>query len=313
MSIDEEKKRKALELVREGDEIFCSQWGIDAEELRRSDGMSLSAIEKYNEALALWPECMQALVGRCILGKLIGDIEGAKRDARAALGLGPGACELSMIASTLEGEEARVVLRDGMTRTREGSIEYQLLARGVADSYFREGNFLSHARELKSLASTDLDPQDRPSVFESLGSAYRILGEFDKAEAAYRRALPESAASLIRLLMERGETEKALQTIAGFAADLEPHDVLVLGALTKVLGGLDVPEAREALEAVLEVEYITGLDGFSAGVLYRHLGEHQNARRHLERFRAINAANPKEWGVTLKWRDSVAERILGEL
>lgn len=309
-----EIQKKALELVKEAGLVLYPPDpnggvpGFEASVVFEGSERRDRAIELYTEALELWPNCVPALVHRCANRGLNGDIEGAKADARRALALQPRPFEYSLLAFPFEGEEAREVLRLGMERVGGDSPAYPGLWGDLAGTYFYEGNFAAQAQELESLCASG---KARSYHYSALGMAYEALGQPETAESVYLKSLPETAESLIRLRMQ-GDPDRALATLQEYKASIEPDDAVVYGALIKALAGRAVPELEEAIEAVKRngESNIFGVDGFSAGVLLLAQGDTEIARAHLRAFLEMVESNPKEWGVTMRWRVKKAKELL---
>lgn len=308
-----EIQEKATELVREAGRVLYPpspdgsvvfEPAVVFEESDRRE----RAIELCTEALKLWPNCVRALVSRCTTRALNGDTQGAQEDARRALALQPEPYDYTLLAFPFQGEEARQVLRTGMERIGEDSPAYAGLWGDLAGTYFYEGNFAAQARELEALCASG---KARSFDYSYLGMAYEALGKPKKAEAVYLKSLPESAESLIRLRMQ-GDPDLALATLEEHKTSLEPDDVLIYGALIKALARRAVPELDDALKAVERngEDNLFGIDGFSAGVLLLTRGEKEHGRAHLKAFLEMVGSNPKEWGVTMRWRAEKARKLL---
>ncbi len=274
----------------------------DGERFRRS-------VVMYNEALALWPECIEALLDRSMSHYFLEDIEAAKRDAKSALALDPDERHYLLLSAPFQGTEAREILLLGMQKVGPASPLYEMLWGRLATTYFYEGDFAGQARELEALLAKD---PSACSVHRSeLGGAYEALGEVEKAEVIYEEGLPDTADCLIRLRMQ-GETDAALATLDRVRPFLESDDALIYGALIKALGGQPIPEILQAFEALKRQGEgnLFGVDGFAAGVLLLSSGETHSAHLHLRNFLEMVKSNPTEWGVTMRWRADKARHLL---
>lgn len=314
IDISQLDKNRALSLVREAGRILYppnDDGGPPAFDPMSALGYGKRnslAEAKYSEALEVWPNCIDALVMRSANRFQMGDSAGAREDATRALQLDPDPRYYILLATVFERADQRRVLRRGMNQAGKEHPLYGILWYSLAQTYFYDGDFESQVSELEALCAFDPSTMN----YESLGGAYRALGQLQKAASAYEKGLPESAESLVRLRMEQGDASASLAILAEYQHSLEQTDVLIYGALIKALDGQSVPEAKEAYEAVVKQgdENLFGVDHFSSGVLLLVLGRKDLGQMHLRRFREWIASNPTEWGVTLRWRGNKAKELL---
>lgn len=315
-----EDKERALELVKEAGKILYppptdgGPPAFDPSQIADGDRQA-KAIEKYTQALELWPACAEALVHRCSTRDLSGDHEGAIEDARRALDLDPEPSYYLLLAGVFEGKDAREILKRGMAKAGRNSPYYEMLWGQVPNTYFYEGDFASQARELEAICEVYGDGEFGGMHYSSLGSAYHALRDNQKAEAAFEKALPESADDLVRLRMETEEVDQVLRTIEEWKEVLDPDDALIYGAVSKALAGRSVQEIDAALEALKRQGDMNmfGVDKFSLGVLQMYQGKRGDAVLNLTEYVLWVRSNPKEWGVTLRWRAEKAQELADKI
>ena len=314
-------KARALELVKEAGKILYpppadgGPPAFDPSQLADGDRQA-KAIEKYTQAIELWPGCAQALVHRCSTRDLSGDHEGAKEDARRALDLDPEPpYYYVLLAGVFGGQEAREILKRGMTKAGRNSPYFETLWGQVPSTYFYEGDFAGQARELEAICKAYGDGEFGGMHYNSLGMAYCALRENQKAEVAFEKALPDSADDLVRLRMETGDADLVLRTIEEWKDALDPDDALIYGAVTKALAGRPVEEIDAALEALKRQGEMNlfGVDQFSLGVLQMYQGKRGDAALNLTEYVLWVRSNPKEWGVTLRWRAEKAQELADKI
>lgn len=318
--MSEENQERALVLVREAGELHQTcigndQRGFDVSQVLSPNGPTPLAIAKYSEALELWPDCVIALVMRCSSRLLMRDREGAQSDAKRALELTSEPQFMSMLARAFDGEEARDVLKIGMKQCPEDTLEYACLWGELAQTYAEVGDYAAQARELEGLCAMNLETDLRRDFFEALGEAYQSLGELRKANLCYEKALPESLPSLIALQMEMGCTDRTLVTIETYREHLFPEEALIATAVTRALAGRKVHNIELAMKAIYEQakSRAYGLDAFSAGVLFKSLGDNELAQTYLTRCMEQVAADPQSWHPSVRWHARKAEELLDQL
>ena len=291
-------------------------------------------VQRYTEAIALDPAFGDAYAERRSELYFLGRRADAKADMRRAYELGVSDPDQYMFMSMpFKGDEKRAILRAGMGLVDRSSEEtawvYTHLYSQLIRSYWYEGNFAENARLLDEWIP-ELAPTEhmyRHSL-QDLGMAYSALGRHVEAETAYRQALAATPAEqkwyvadmVIRTLMHRdahGEARQALQELKG---DLAPDNYAVFNAALVVLQNRGSPESRAASAAALgpaeqlgrrlgPIGKRTNYYSFLLGVIYCGLGRDREAAEILKQFADESAANPSEWGVTMRWEIAKAREL----
>jgi hypothetical protein len=265
------------------------------------------AIELFTEALEVWPQCTDALVGRSMTYSIEGEGDKAKQDALSALEIGIHDRDFLALSGSFEGAEAREVLEKGLEQVGVDSPLYNLLVHRLASTYWYEEEYRKQAEVLESLTQRTTEPM----YHEALGRAWYAAGELTKAEMAYSKVLPNSALSLVHLKMHTLEYAEALTILNKHGDTLPEDEFLTEKAVLDALLGHPV-DYDTALATVQKVgtQNLFGQDDFQAGVLEYSRGNKRLGRYHLRNSMRMLDSNPLEWGVTLAWKRKVAEQLL---
>lgn len=136
------------------------------------------------------------------------------------------------------------------------------------------------------------------SAYENLGATAALQGDYDAAAEWYRKSLehePHSASAAVRLadiLAKLGKLPEAVDVLdAARAANPSSAEVLVL--LGQVhLQLRDYAAAKGAFDQALHLNPELREAHFGLGTALTRLGEAESARPHLQKFRALKAAEP---------------------
>lgn len=284
-------------------------------------------IARYTEATQLDPSLAEAYVKRGTALYFERRRAEAQADMRKAFSLRPNDADLyHSMAYPFEGDERREILRAGMGLADPSSFEYEHLRDVFILTYWYDGNFTEHVRLLEEwLPQLDQTEFMYRHELQSLAQGYSALGEHEKAEATYRRALTVSAGTdrghiaemIIRTRMHRSQYAEAREAIAELRSDLPPDRCRVLDAALLVLLDPASAEARTASHGALPVAEplgrapgpvgnTTNYYSFLLGLIYKGAGRHEAAIELLSRFASESAANKREWAVTLRWEIAMA-------
>ena len=203
-----------------------------------------------------------------------------------------------------------------------GDLEHALiLARRAAEEFPRKpdiltalGNVLDlhgkldEARDAFEVA-VDLDPNGVLQHY-NLGAVLERLGNEDRAEGCYRRALEldenvpsmvEANAALGALLRRQGRLDEAEEIYDNYLAE-DPLDVEMLVEHGICLSDLDrLDEAIERFESALVLEPEHGSALYNEAITLYRLGQNENARQTLERAHRSDPHNPLTLAVLGSW------------
>jgi tetratricopeptide (TPR) repeat protein len=203
-----------------------------------------------------------------------------------------------------------------------GDLDHALiLARRAAEEFPRKpdiltalGNVLDlhgkldEARDAFEVA-VDLDPTGVLQHY-NLGAVLERLGNEDRAENCYRRALEldenvpsmvEANAALGALLRRQGRLEEAEEIYDNYLAE-DPLDVEMLVEHGICLSDLDrLDEAIERFESALALEPQHGSALYNEAITLYRLAQYDNARQTLERAHRADPHNPLTLAVLGSW------------
>ncbi|MFV8750750.1 tetratricopeptide repeat protein [Nannocystaceae bacterium ST9] len=203
-----------------------------------------------------------------------------------------------------------------------GDLDHALiLARRAAEEFPRKpdiltalGNVLDlhgkldEARDAFEIA-VDLDPHGVLQHY-NLGAVLERLGNEERAEGCYRRALEldenvpsmvEANAALGALLRRQGRLEEAEEIYDNYLAE-DPLDVEMLVEHGICLSDLDrLEEAIERFESALALEPEHGSALYNEAITLYRLGQYDNARTTLERAHQADPRNPLTLAVLGSW------------
>jgi len=287
-------------------------------------------ITRYTEAIRLDPALAEAYVKRGCAFRSERRCAEARDDMRKAFSLRPSEITLYLLMpGPFEGEEQREILRVGMGLADPSTWEYEHLRSYFIRTYWYDGNFNEHVRLLEEWV-----PQLDEAAFQyrhelqNLADAYSALGQHERAEATYRRALAVSpvgerrfvAEMVVRARMHRDQFAEAREALKELRSDLPVDRGDMLDAALLVLLDPASRETRTAADTVLAVAErmgtapgptgkSTSYSSFLLGLIYRGAGKHEAAADVLSRFASDSASNTREWAITLRWEIAVARRV----
>ena len=303
-------------------------WALSAQE---RSSLRKWMIELYTEAIAADESFPDAYVKRGTELYFDKQREEAAADMRKAFTLQPENGELYVPMSyPFEGDERRHILHAGMERSSPQSLEYQQLRMLYIQTYWYEGNFVEYVRLLQEWIP-QLDPEDFMfrHQLQQLGSGFSALGQHELSEQAYRMALAagcdpsdkrSAAQMIVRTWMHRVQYDDALSVLAELTDIIPPDELSVLEAVLTVLGSPDSAEAKSVTLAALPAAELLGkqpgpLGGstsyysFLLGIVLLGVERIEEAKELLTRFANESAANPREWGITLRWEIAKAREL----
>ena len=137
------------------------------------------------------------------------------------------------------------------------------------------------------------------------------------ADTAEKRSPSEM---IVRTRMHRDQYNEALAALAEFSDTIPADELSVLKAVLTVLASPGSAEAKTACREALPAAELLGRRpgplgdstsyySFLLGVIYIGLERTEAARELLTRFADESAANPREWGITLRWEIAKARDL----
>jgi tetratricopeptide (TPR) repeat protein len=230
----------------------------------RENGKQNQSVEAFSKALAIQPNGVEALTGRARAYEELGDLRSAEKDAQAALVLAPGNKEAATLLVRVYRKEGSAAKAQEYAERVEKMSEQQerhfstgrVLEENLrqATPLLLEGRYQEAAPHYESIVET------LPTFYEAyfdLGMCYSQLGEFEKAEASFKRYLsyqPISAdghASLGILYLNEHREPEAIRELEE-AVQIDPS----LTEARKLLGNyyLSAGNARGAILALQPAE-----------------------------------------------------------
>jgi len=188
-------------------------------------------------------------------------------------------------------------LVDACERAVAAQPEDFALLEALADAYLKAGRPGDAVKVLEKM--TEEEPE-AAAVVLLLGSALLGVSEWDRADAAYRRAVslePEKAgifySRMAHTLLELNQPERALAAYRR-SVDVHPHDPLYRCGLGDILIRLGRPdEAREAYNQAIALDPDqTGAFLNRLGHALAHEGLHAEAAEVFRRAASADPANP---------------------
>lgn len=290
-------------------------------------------VTRYTEAIRLDPSLPEVYVARGTELYFLRRRAEAQADMRKAYALRPRDAQLYWSMSLpFEGDARRDLLRVGMRLADRSSLEYEQMRSNFIRSHWYDGNFREYVRLLEKWVP-QLDPNEfmHGHEVQNLAQGYSALGEYEKAEAAYRRALSVSAGEeqariaemILRTLMHRGKYSEAREALVQLEPHVPPAKITVFNAALLVLSDPRSPDSAAASSAALAVaepigrapgplDNTTSYYSFLLGLLYKGAGRDDEAEEILERFARESSANKREWSITLRWEIATAREIARE-
>lgn len=287
-------------------------------------------IERYTEAIAEDESFPDAYVERGAELYFDERFAEAKADMLKALALQPSNAELYLTMSfPFDGEERRNILYAGMERGTPQSFDYQQLRMAYIKTYWYEGNFAEYVRLLQEWIP-HLDPNGfmYRNQLAALASGFSALGQHESAESAYRTALASGIAPehdyvpqmIVRTRMHRDQYDEALDALTEFRDTIPADEVNILKAVLTVLTAPGSDEAKSASIVALPAAESFGKEpgplgdstsyySFLLGIIYVGADGTEIAKELLNRFADESAANPREWGITLRWEIAKAREL----
>jgi len=258
------------------------------------------AEKALDEALALEPEHVDALVGQGLLALTRHDFQAALAYGEQARALYPYRAAAVGILVDAHVELGRypeaVALADDMVYLRPDQASYSRV------SYLRElhGDTAGAIEAMRLAAETGL-ASDEGTLWSQvqLGHLYFNSGNFAQAERAYRQALffrpdyPYALAGLARLDAARGDYYDAIAIYATLVERLPlPEFVIVLGELYEVTGQTD--EASRQYDLVRAIQQLNAEAGVNVDLeLALFDADHGvDAGQAVERARAAYGRRP---------------------
>lgn len=273
-----------------------------------ADELREQALVCFEQAIRADPTYTRAFVERSAARYFGGDEQGSREDARAALKLGDVEIEdYSMLAAPFEGEESRQILRAGLKRAGMKHVMAQALWFHIANTYWYEGRFQEEINELRKIMKQFPDA----NYWGFIGSAQEALGDYQAAEASYRKD-PSEAREIVRCRMHAGDLPGALAALEEFHAKIPELERELFRAAIDILQGQ--PTANpSSLASRVNPKKIGGCSQFFRGLLWKEAGQVDRARQDLMDFVERNEGNPREWGVTMRWETKRAREFLTKL
>jgi len=125
---------------------------------------------------------------------------------------------------------------------------------------------------------------------------------------------------IVLVTTDRVQYDAALSVLAELTDIIPPDELSVLEAVLTVLGSPDSAEAKSVSLAALPAAELLGkqpgpLGGstsyysFLLGIVLLGVERIEEARELLTRFANESAANPREWGITLRWEIAKAREL----
>jgi len=219
------------------------------------------AVEQYREILRLDPADTEAYLWLARLYRFQNDHQGAEK-----------------------------VLRDALAR----EPEHEDLLRQLAQLLLDQGK----AEDAAALLDKVVERTPSPDLLSLLGDAYSRMKDYERAEAAYRRAVeaepqePEHRRDLAQSLLSQGKAEAALEQYQKLAElePTEPQHYLRMSQIYRQMKKLDRAEdsllrAKQRAPGSIEVIY-------SEALLYEAQGRFEDAIRVLSDSVAAVKSNP---------------------
>jgi tetratricopeptide (TPR) repeat protein len=316
------KPSPAEQLVAQGQEIEYPKRTHDREAgTLKTDGVLLqSAIAKYSEAIELDPQLIDAYIRRAAARQELGDRRGSQADAMVAYGLRPrDPMDYLLISFPFPRAEQRQILRTGIAKARPGSFEHLQLGLNVGLTYWYEGRFdLELRATLRLLRQFEAMGKSRQvaGLHYQAGTALMAMGRFAAAERQLRSAFRDRATmgmlartSVVESYLYRDDLDGALRVLDEVASRLDPSLVALTRAYIRALGPEPL-KISKALEAELLVPDRASRHDYMGAVILLRLGRGDVAKPRLRRFIDQCEANPREWGVTMRWEIAKAKELL---
>lgn len=160
------------------------------------NGKQQQSVEAFSKALVIQPNGVEALSGRARAYEELGDIRSAEKDAQAALVLAPGNKEAATLLVRVYRKEGSAAKAQEYAERVEKMSEQQerhfstgrVLEENLrqATPLLLQGQYQEAAPHYEAIVAT------LPTFYEAyfdLGMCYSQLGEFEKAEASFKRYL----------------------------------------------------------------------------------------------------------------------------
>jgi tetratricopeptide (TPR) repeat protein len=310
-------------LVSEGSAIEYPGLGVrrSAEHPKVTELQRRRAIAKYSQAIALDPGLAAAYISRATSRRRLGDQEGARQDAEAAFRLRPdNPMDYLNLSFGFSRSTQRRVLRVGIARATPGSWQHRHLGLFSAHTHWYEGRFDLMLAATRRLIGRFESLGRRRSIAQlqyQAGTALAAMDRFGSAERHFRAALRYSGntgalarSAIVQCRLYRGDLLGAMEVLEEVKRGLDPFEVALTRTYLLALGpdAISVPEGLA--RKILEQRDDGWLGYMGAVVLMLGVGRPGAAAPRLREFIERCEANPREWGVTMKWEIAKAKELL---